>query len=60
MGRTNKNLFVELSVRFRDLGQKMELLETIKTTHKRLSEIEFDIFRTFSESCWLSRVPRQP
>jgi hypothetical protein len=43
----HKNLRVELSVRFRDLGQKaMELLETIKATHKRLSEIEIDIIRT--------------
>lgn len=43
----HKNLRVELSVRFRDLLQKaMELLKSIKTTHKKLSMIEFDIIRT--------------
>lgn len=43
----HKNLRIELSVRFRDLLQKaMELLESIKTTHKKLSMIEFDIIRT--------------
>lgn len=44
---TIKNLRIELAVRFRDMSQKaMALMEAIKTTHKKLSIIEFNIVRT--------------
>ncbi|KAI7779617.1 hypothetical protein LA080_000641 [Diaporthe eres] len=44
---TIKHLRIELAVRFRDLNQKvMALMEVIKTTHQKLSAIEFDIVRT--------------
>lgn len=44
---TIKNLRIEPAVRFRNMNQKaMALMEAIKTTHKKLSIIEFDIVRT--------------
>ncbi|KAK7702633.1 hypothetical protein SLS64_009596 [Diaporthe eres] len=49
---TIKNLRIELAVRFRDLNQKdMNVLEVIRTTHHKLSTIEFDIVRTEVRLC---------
>lgn len=41
-----KNLRIELAVRLRDLEQKaMALLDVIRSTHQKLSAVEFDMIR---------------
>ncbi|KAK7715626.1 hypothetical protein SLS63_011382 [Diaporthe eres] len=58
---TIKNLRIELAVRFRDLNQKdMNVLEVIRTTHHKLSTIEFDIVRTEVRLCSMGDGSGEP